>query len=146
MEAARFLAGQDATAAMPARRRLLADQIVHAMRPSGDGLVTAGVSAIEISPGIRVAELADNLGVSTRHLHRRFVDEVGYGPKTLARVIRVGRLVDLASAVPDLASLSYAAGFASQSHMNDEVRALTTLTPVRFLEERRGFSYVGSLL
>ncbi|MEU3471954.1 helix-turn-helix domain-containing protein [Rhodococcus sp. NPDC006774] len=146
LEAAHVLTGQDPNGAMPARRKMLADLTVRAMRPAEDGLVLAAVQVLEASPGIKVGDLAVGLGVGVRQLHRRFVDEVGYGPKTLARVIRVGRLVDVAATVPDLASLSYAAGFASQAHMCDEVRALTTLTPVRFLEERRGASYVGSLL
>ncbi|MGB6277895.1 MAG: hypothetical protein WBF80_21065 [Rhodococcus sp. (in: high G+C Gram-positive bacteria)] len=116
------------------------------MKPVEDGLVLAAVRVLEARPGIKVVDLADGLGVVVRQLHRKFVDEVGYGPKALSRVMRVGRLVDVAATVPDLASLSCAADFASQAHMCDEVRVLTTLTPVRFLEERRGPSYVGSLL
>ncbi|MDV6305563.1 helix-turn-helix domain-containing protein [Rhodococcus cerastii] len=146
MEVAHALTGHDANGAMPARRKLLADLTVRAMKPAGDGLVLAAVRVLEARPGMKVVDLADGLGVGVRQLHRKFVDEVGYGPKILARVMRVGRLVDVAATVPDLASLSYVAGFASQAHMSDEVRALTTLTPVRFLEERRGPSYVGSLL
>ena len=145
-EASQVLASQNADGAMPARRKLLTELTIHAMRPVNDGLVVAAVQALVASPGIKIGDLADELGVVVRQLHRRFVDEVGYGPKTFARVVRVGRLVDVAATVPDLAALSYAAGFASQAHMCDEVRALTSLTPVRFLEERRGPSYVGSLL
>jgi methylphosphotriester-DNA--protein-cysteine methyltransferase len=77
--------------------------------------------------------VASDLGVSERHLHRRVTAAVGYGPKTLARVARLRRLASL----PDspLADRAHAAGYASQAHMNDEVRRLTGLTPVRFLEE-----------
>jgi AraC-like DNA-binding protein len=35
----------------------------------------------------------------------------------------------------ELASRAFEAGYASQAHMNDEVRRLTGATPVRFLED-----------
>ena len=44
-------------------------------------------------PGARVAELGSALGVSERQLRRRFADAVGYGPKTLARVLRFQRFL-----------------------------------------------------
>jgi methylphosphotriester-DNA--protein-cysteine methyltransferase len=59
---------------------------------------------------------------------------VGYGPKTLARVIRLRRLVGLPGPLADRAA---AAGYASQAHMSDEVRRLTGLSAVRFLEDAR---------
>ena len=44
-------------------------------------------------PETRVAELGAALGVSERQLRRRFLDAVGYGPKTLARVLRFQRFL-----------------------------------------------------
>lgn len=84
-------------------------------------------------PGARVSEVADEIGVSERQLHRRTVAAVGYGPKMLARVVRIRRLISL-TGLP-LAARSLAAGYSSQAHMNDEVRRLTGMTPVRFLED-----------
>jgi methylphosphotriester-DNA--protein-cysteine methyltransferase len=66
-------------------------------------------------------------------LHRRMLAAVGYGPKMLARVARLRRLVALAEA--SLASRALEAGYASQAHMNLEVRRLTGTTPVRFLKD-----------
>ena len=83
----------------------------------------------------RVAGVAAELGVSERQLHRRTVTAVGYGPKLLARVARLRRLVAVAD--ESLAARAFAAGYASQAHMGDEVRRLTGLTPVRFLEDAR---------
>ena len=82
----------------------------------------------------RVAGVAADLGVSERQLHRRTLAAVGYGPKTLARVIRLRRLVGLPGSLADRAC---AAGYASQAHMSDEVRRLTGLSPVRYLEDAR---------
>jgi methylphosphotriester-DNA--protein-cysteine methyltransferase len=61
------------------------------------------------------------------------VAALGYGPKVLARVARLRRLVALSDA--SLASRALRAGYASQAHMSDEVRRLTGTTPVRFLED-----------
>jgi methylphosphotriester-DNA--protein-cysteine methyltransferase len=51
----------------------------------------------------------------------------------LARVARLRRLVALTD--DSLASRALEAGYASQAHMNDEVRRLTGTTPVRFLKD-----------
>jgi methylphosphotriester-DNA--protein-cysteine methyltransferase len=84
-------------------------------------------------PGARVAGVAAELGISERQLHRRMLEAVGYGPKMLARVARLRRLMALSG--DSLASRALDAGYAGQSHMNDEVRRLTGTTPVRFLED-----------
>jgi methylphosphotriester-DNA--protein-cysteine methyltransferase len=52
----------------------------------------------------------------------------------LARVARLRRLIALPEE-DSLAARAFDAGYASQAHMNDEVRRLTGLTPVRFLED-----------
>jgi methylphosphotriester-DNA--protein-cysteine methyltransferase len=83
----------------------------------------------------RVAGVAADLGVSERQLHRRTLAAVGYGPKMLARVARLRRLVALED--ESLAARAFAAGYASQAHMSDDVRRLTGLTPVEFLEDAR---------
>jgi AraC-like DNA-binding protein len=82
-------------------------------------------------PDARVAELGDRLGISERQLRRRFADAVGYGPKTLARVLRFQRFLELASAapMPDLAGLAFAAGYADQAHLTRECVRLSGRTP-----------------
>jgi AraC-like DNA-binding protein len=80
----------------------------------------------------RVSVVADRLGVSERQLRRRVATAVGYGPKMLSRVLRLRRLPAMPG--PSLSDLALQAGYASQAHMSDDVRALTGLTPVRFLE------------
>ena len=118
--------------AEPARRlELLADAVAR-RRGAPDALVVAAASRLAV-PGARVAGVAAELGVGERQLHRRTLAAVGYGPKMLARVARLRRLVALAD--ESLASRALAAGYASQAHMTDEVRRLTGMTPVRFLED-----------
>lgn len=121
-------------AAHPAARlRLLTEAVLH-RRAEPDPLIGAAMRRI-VAPGARIAVVASDLGVSERQLHRRVTAAVGYSPKVLARVARLRRLVALPAG--PLADRAFAAGYASQAHMNDEVRRLTGLTPVRFLEDAR---------
>ncbi|MFC5730989.1 MULTISPECIES: helix-turn-helix transcriptional regulator [Nocardioides] len=109
-------------------------QLVLRHRSAPDPL-TAAAAHMLAEADTRVGTVADDLGVSERQLHRRMSDAVGYGPKTLARVMRLRRLVGTTAG--SLADRAHASGYASQSHMSDEVRRLTGLTPVRFLEDPR---------
>jgi AraC-like DNA-binding protein len=116
----------------PVRRlELLAAAV--AGRNAEPDLLTVAAADMLAAPSARVSTVAAELGVSERHLHRRVLAAVGYGPKMLARVARLRRLVDLSE--PRLATRAAAAGYASQSHMNEEVRRLTGSTPVRFLKD-----------
>jgi methylphosphotriester-DNA--protein-cysteine methyltransferase len=84
-----------------------------------------------------VEELARSLGVSPRHLQRRFVAAVGYGPKTFQRIARFQRLLALAHTPrgvrPGLTDLALDAGYADQAHMTREVGELAGRTPARLL-------------
>jgi methylphosphotriester-DNA--protein-cysteine methyltransferase len=119
-------------AAAPARRRELLTDAVASCEAVPDPLVLAAAAKLAAS-SMRVARVAAELGVSERQLHRRTLVAIGYGPKTLARVARLRRLVRLAD--QSLVTRALAAGYASQAHMNEEVRRLTGTTPVRFLKD-----------
>jgi AraC-like DNA-binding protein len=79
------------------------------------------------NPQQRVETLADDLGFSERQLRRRFQDAVGYGPKTLQRILRLQRFRALTPL--DLALAALEAGYADQAHLTRDCRALTGLTP-----------------
>jgi len=98
-----------------------------------DPLVRAAVAALD-RPHARVATVAAELGLSARQLQRRVADAVGYGPKTLARVLRFRRLQALAPA--PLVERALEAGYADQAHMTAEVTELAGIPPVRFLKDR----------
>lgn len=100
-------------------------------------------------PDTRVAALGSELGVSERQLRRRFLDAVGYGPKTLGRVLRFQRFLELAAAGRDdraggglgaagrdaagLARLALDAGYADQAHLTREARRLSGRTPAELV-------------
>lgn len=118
--------------ASPHRRLGILTREVLRRRAAPDPLVVAAVGALS-RPSAQVGTVAADLGVSERQLRRRTLHAVGYGPKTLARVARLRRLIALDG--EGLAVRAVLAGYASQSHMSEEVRRLTGLTPVRFLKD-----------
>jgi AraC-like DNA-binding protein len=68
---------------------------------------------------------------------------VGYGPKTLQRVLRFRRFVSRIDAgLPagaerhDLATLAVQAGYADQAHLTRECQALAGLTPAALARQR----------
>jgi transcriptional regulator GlxA family with amidase domain len=74
--------------------------------------------------GDPVAATADGAGLTERTLHRRCVAAFGYGPKTLARILRLQRALDAARARVPFAQVAVDAGYADQAHLAREVRAL----------------------
>jgi AraC-like DNA-binding protein len=116
------------------RRRVLEDALLKRMqsmeRP--DALVLAATRRLGL-PGSRVGGLRDALGTSERQLLRRFDAAVGYGPKTLDRVLRFRRFLSLAPAVASgdeaLARIAAELGYADQAHLTRECVRLSGLTP-----------------
>jgi AraC-like DNA-binding protein len=78
--------------------------------------------------GASVAGTAGALGANQRRLHRRSLDAFGYGPKTLARILRMNRALDLARVGMPFATVAATAGYADQAHLAREVRAMTGVT------------------
>lgn len=125
--------GESIADADPEQRLTLLADAVAGRGAEPDALVVEAARRLA-QPGARVAGVADSLGVGERQLHRRTVSAVGYPPKMLARVARLRRLTRIGGRSP-LAERAVAAGFSSQAHMSDDVRRLTGLTAVRFLED-----------
>jgi AraC-like DNA-binding protein len=75
------------------------------------------------------------LGIGDRQLRRRFLDAVGYGPKTLDRILRFQRFLRLAEHESDLARLAFDAGYADQAHLTRECTRLAGLPPAQLLAE-----------
>jgi AraC-like DNA-binding protein len=89
-------------------------------------------------PGVAVETLGSVVGLGERQLRRRFDDAVGYGPKTLQRVLRFQRFLALAERDDDLAALAFAAGYADQAHLTRECRRLAGLPPAALLRSGAG--------
>jgi AraC-like DNA-binding protein len=81
--------------------------------------------------GLSVAGLADQLGVSHKHLIDLFRRQVGVGPKMLGRILRLQRVLGALErpGAARLTDLAYSCGYADQAHLSSEFRALTGIAP-----------------
>jgi len=128
---ARYIAERIAAAHAPATQlTVLANEVRNRLDAMPDRLVRAAAGVAQAP----VERLADDLGIGERQLRRRFVTAVGYGPKTLQRVLRFQRFLELARrGGSDLAALAFEAGYADQAHLTRETRRLSGLTPAQLL-------------
>jgi AraC-like DNA-binding protein len=92
--------------------------------------VTAAVVA-GLRAGRPVSVVAHEVGLSERQLLRRSLASFGYGPKTLARVLRMERALALATGGMPAADVAANVGYADQAHLSREVKALTGVSLTR---------------
>ena len=83
---------------------------------------------------MRVAEVADDIGWSRRHLVNRFAGEFGITPKDAARIARFSASHQLMRRVelPSIAEISAVCGYYDQAHMARDWRELAGMPPSRW--------------
>jgi len=104
-----------------------------------DGLVEHAVDALRRrGPGASIRDLAEDLGLSGRHLGRVFAERVGLGPKALHRVLRFQRVIGAVESVapPSWAAVAAACGYFDQAHLIRDFRRFTGITPTTYLARR----------
>nr|WP_305888841.1 helix-turn-helix transcriptional regulator [Parvularcula maris] len=98
--------------------------------------VRLALSRLEASQGTaRIDEVAEEAGISERHLSRTFGRIVGIPPRTYRRIVQMNCL---AAAVQDgrpevLARLAQDAGFYDQAHFARAVKAFFAMPPKEFI-------------
>jgi AraC-like DNA-binding protein len=118
--------------------RALLDEVLLEQRASSspaDTLVARMVDRLAHSePVPPVAQIARELGLSSRQVQRRFLASVGVPPKQFVRVLRFARLWQMVSMRPPetWAALAAEHGYADQAHMVREFRAFGVEPPTRF--------------
>jgi AraC-like DNA-binding protein len=86
---------------------------------------------------LTIAGLADELEVSRSYLDKRFAEQVGLPPKTVARILRFRRAAQLISSSPArLGSIAATCGYSDQAHLDRDFRTLAACTPTEFLARR----------
>ena len=85
---------------------------------------------------VRVEALARDLGVSARYLNALFQRQVGVSAKSLVRILRFERALDVLDRIGprDLVQLAHDCGYYDQSHLNRDFRELAGLTPTEYVE------------
>jgi AraC-like DNA-binding protein len=136
------LAGRvDASASPEEAARLLAAAVAARGREAAevDSLVLESVARLRPGGAGGVRELCSDLFVSERQLRRRAVVALGYGPKTLQRILRFQGFLALIdspqSRMLGLGRLAGMLGYADQAHLTRECVGFTGLPPQQFLAE-----------
>jgi AraC-like DNA-binding protein len=116
-----------------------------------DDVLTSATSPVTLVPEIRqawrtmlasrgtrpVADVAEAVGWSRRHLAARFTAETGIGPKQAARLVRFehSRAALRSGDYRSLADLAFRCGYYDQAHMANEWRDLAGCAPGTWLRE-----------
>jgi AraC-like DNA-binding protein len=119
--------------AIDAFERRLRARLARAATPAPTSRIQALIASLAAADApLSVAELAARAGLTRQHLRRLFAQHVGYGPKKLARILRLRRTLRLIGARGgrSLATLALDAGYYDQAHMNAEFRDLAGRPPL----------------
>jgi AraC-like DNA-binding protein len=103
------------------------------------GRCEAAVRHLSADPVRPVRDIAAALGLSHGHLDRLFTAQVGLAPRTLARILRVRRLLDGIDVHGPVAWAERAAelGWFDQAHLIRDVKRHTGVTPARYVAAQR---------
>jgi AraC-like DNA-binding protein len=117
----------DAKTASAVLQQAVVDRLSHV---DFDPVVADAVTEFDTPRPPSVPVIAAEYGLSERQFRRRFVAAVGYGPSTLAGVLRLGRAMRLcATSARPAVDVAFAVGYADQPHMTREMRRLAGVTP-----------------
>jgi AraC-like DNA-binding protein len=85
----------------------------------------------------KLGDLPERSYYSTRQLERKFKEQMGVSPKSLARKMRFEQVRDHLTRDPqaNLAGLAQAYGYADQAHLTRDFRQLSHKTPAQFAGE-----------
>jgi AraC-like DNA-binding protein len=101
-----------------------------------DPVVCRAAAKLRSNPSLRLGLLAAELGVSERHLSRKFKAVFGTGPKRFARIARVEHVVAACGSGSGWAGIACSCGFTDQAHMINDFNAIVGATPTHFFDLR----------
>lgn len=96
---------------------------------------------------VSIAELGRRHGLSTRAMHREFLEVIGIPPKHYAKIVQLNAVVGALQADDDqeLSSLAMDHGYFDQSHFIRDFKRFVGASPTAFLRSQSAFlrTYLG---
>lgn len=92
----------------------------------------------QAEPTTPMAQIAEQVGYSSRRFIQLFKQEVGLTPKLFSRINRFQRVLSTLEEVnvPDWSRVATDNGFTDQAHFNHDFRSFSGLTPSSFVHQR----------
>ena len=127
---------EDTGAAVAALKAAIAEQLELGTLKTSTWLVKSAVRRLESRS---VASVAEDLGISERHLRRVFLEVVGLSPKAFFKLTRFQRALRAAQdgRNPAWSDIAVGAGYYDQAHLIADFRSIAGATPREFLAEVR---------
>jgi AraC-like DNA-binding protein len=116
---------------------------LHVVDTDSMSAVDDALSLIDATNGsVAIETVAKRVGISRRHLERKFRDHVGLGAKHIARIARIHSALDLLQAQPLMSGAEIAAtcGYSDQAHLIRECQQLAGQTPQRLKTTERSLA------
>jgi len=112
------------------RVRTLEAWLRRVVRRSPRPEVEAAVAAIVHSAGrASIDRIAGHIGLGLRRIERHFDEDVGLGPKTFARIVRLQAALQRIRRGQSLSDVAVACGYYDQAHMARDFRQLANMSP-----------------
>ena len=106
-------------------------------------LLKLTANAVRVGGRITIERLADSAGVSARQLERRFLGEVGLGPKLFCRILRFQQVFRaVAEDSAGWAALAIDCGYYDQAHLIRDFQEFAHQTPAALLAQTSGLTEV----
>lgn len=109
-----------------------------------DALLLASTVISDSHGQVQVKEVARQSGYSERQLNRLFLTQIGMNIKNYARLTRFNYVLKHIQTSPCFfAALSQQAGYFDQAHLDKDFKAISGVTPQKYLKTMSDFYYDG---
>jgi AraC-like DNA-binding protein len=119
--------------------------LANVRRQGRDPVVWRAAANLRSNPSLRVGALAAELGLSERHLARKFNTVLGIGPKRFARIARLEHVLAACGCGSAWADIAYSCGFTDQAHMVNDFNAILGASPDHLFRARLTGQYRDSV-
>lgn len=121
----------------PERIATVESFLLRRLRPQLDGTIYRAALHLRKNPTVPIQHLASKLGLSARHLSRRFNAAFGIGPKQFARLARFEKVMAERRNGLSWAQVACACGLTDQAHLVKEFKSMVGELPTEFFAEER---------